>query len=529
MISIKPAVDLAPLLDELGIAKTWKHLLLTLVESARPELLEFLLKSEEYVDVTPKEWDVPNLLENLTIGEISVLYEYSLAYIDHRSRKDNGQYFTPDDVSQLMSRLSKRIGKHGVWLDPCCGVGNLSYWLVESQNDPEEFLIKQMRFNDLDPLALLICRTLMTFWFQKRKKNLFKKLRDNYTNMDFLDKDFTKKVSYSYVIVNPPYANTGKKEGFITSNIHDLWAYFMEQCIKTANGFISITPQTFTNAGKYSTLRELLLKNAKQLNIFCFDNIPDAIFRGYKFGSQNTNTSNSVRAAITVWKRDADHGENKNRFSITPLLRWPSAMRTTMFHSVERFENKSVDFTVKSFPKNWAETSRLYEKLILRDRLSTWLSKEITDHILYVPSTPRYYISATKRKLNRSSYHTLYFNTSEERDKAYILLNSSVAYWWWRLMDGGMTLSAKTLRDLPISSRLSKMETKLIQPYVQKLEQSEEDNLVVKVNAGKDNENVKHHHHLIRELTSIVVKQPEIIEFLSQIHTNNDLLYNDLS
>ena len=56
---------------------------------------------------------------------------------------------------------------------------------------------------------------------------------------------------------------------------------------------------------------------------------------------------------------------------------------------------------------------------------------------LMVPASPRYFITATKKTLTRSSYHLLPFPNEAALNQAYLLLNSGLTYWWWRVMDGG--------------------------------------------------------------------------------------------
>ena len=77
-------------------------------------------------------------------------------------------------------------------------------------------------------------------------------------------------------------------------------------------------------------LRKLLLNNFTTLDVYCFDNVPDNIFRGIKFGSKNTNTANSTRAGIIVARQN---GNNKT-FRITPLLRWRVKERQKLLDSV---------------------------------------------------------------------------------------------------------------------------------------------------------------------------------------------------
>jgi type I restriction-modification system DNA methylase subunit len=49
-----------------------------------------------------------------------------------QQEKEDGQYFTPDDVAQLMAKKSLNFPENRIWVDPCSGVGNLSFWLIKS-------------------------------------------------------------------------------------------------------------------------------------------------------------------------------------------------------------------------------------------------------------------------------------------------------------------------------------------------------------------------------------------------------------
>ena len=125
---------------------------------------------------------------------------------------------------------------------------------------------------------------------------------------------------------------------FETSSARDLYAYFLEKVTKTSTGFVSITPQTFTNGQKFNSLRKILLDNFTTLDVYCFDNVPDNIFRGIKFGSKNTNTANSTRAGIIV----AMQVQSKKVFRITPLLRWRVKERQEFLDSIDCFLTEVV-------------------------------------------------------------------------------------------------------------------------------------------------------------------------------------------
>ena len=448
------------------------------------------------------------------------MYEFSVAYCDVDSRKSNGQFFTPDDVAEYMASFSRKFGE-GVWLDPCSGIGNLSWHLVANQEDPEDFLLNSMLLSDRDELALFIARTLLSISFQNRYPRLFEEIQDNFVVLDFLSVAESNRLDlfeanlglsaipkHDFVIVNPPYLATEIDERFETAKAGDLYAYFLENIIKTSRGFISITPQSFTNAAKFRTLRKLLLKNYRNLTIFTFDNVPANIFKGIKFGSKNTNQANSIRASIVV----AIEGKGNTR--ITSLIRWRSSERDLLFKHASKFLS-DVPLNEEFFPK----VSKAYKELFMAVResptLSELCSKTPTKFPLYIPASPRYFIPALKKPVQRASQKTLYFRSAMDRDRGYLLINSSFMFWWWRVRDGGMTLSLETINSLPL------LDFEVDKELVAALEKSEKKNKVYKQNAGSAQENVKHPRELLMAVNSCVI--PDFAPLLITLHENSEL------
>ena len=135
--------------------------------------------------------------------------------------------------------------------------------------------------------------------------------------------------------------------------------------------------------------------------------------------------------------------------------------------------------------------------------------------ILFVPSSPRYFIVALKNKVKRASQKTLYFSNSIDQNYAYLLINSSLMYWWWRVRDGGMTLSMETIFSLPCPTFKIKNE------LILQLEKSEKTNKVYKQNAGAKQENVKHSRELLHKLNKLVT--PRDYQKLIELHDNSDI------
>ena len=502
--------ELPALLSKFGLEQTWLNLLF--MHIGKHEKFSYILKNEKFEVCKLLERD---LLKGLEITEIGTLYEYSLATINYGDKKQNGQYFTPKDVSELLANYSKRFDT-GKWYDPCCGVGNLSWFLIDIQENKEDFLKNNLILSDKDKLALFIARVILTVSFQDKNADLFNEIEKNFIEFDFLSvsqnglfDNLNEIPKHDYVIVNPPYFNCPEDKRFETSKCTDLYAYFLENIIKTSKGFISITPQSFTNAEKFTSLRSLLLKNFENLTIYCFDNVPDSIFKGVKFGSTNTNHSNSVRAAIIV------AGSNFEGRKITSLLRWRASERKKMFKNLDTFLS-DVELTPMYFPKVSSYFKDFYNSLDRNRTIKSIVSKKPTKYTLYIPSSPRYFISALKKPVKRSSMKTLYFNNETDYNRAYLLLNSSLTYWWWRVKDGGMTLSEETLNTVPL------VDFELKECIISELEKSENTNKVYKLNAGAKQENVKHPISLIDSVNSTLFRY----NYLTLCHKNSEFEFS---
>ncbi|MCL5674137.1 MAG: Eco57I restriction-modification methylase domain-containing protein [Candidatus Omnitrophica bacterium] len=493
------------LINKIGFENAWYSILATHIYQLHQSPFDYLLKQQEFANAVILDSDI---LYYLSIGEIATLYEYSLSYLNRNKRAQEGQYFTPDDVAQVMAKRSLFFPPDKIWVDPCSGIGNLSFWLIKLQSNPESFLTNQLYLIDKDALALFIARTLFTLSFQNKSKNLFIEIAPRFIVADFL---FASELpAFDFAILNPPYVEVESDNRFKTAKTRNLYAYFLERVINLSRGFVSITPQTFTHGQRFKTLRQLLIENMKDISIYCFDNVPDTIFKGIKFGSTNTNKTNSIRASITVAKSESKFP----CFKITPLLRWRTKERKKILESIDDYLT-NVEPSVDIFPKIQKELLYLYyEVKKVKKTLVNLVSTNPTQYKLVIPTTPRYFISALRTEVNRSSFRILYFYNKKDYDLAYILLNSSYAYWWWRINDGGMTISEKTLLSLPIPDNIP-VNSQLIS----KIEQSELTNRVFKKNAGKNNENVKHKAILIGEINQTLFL--DFASALNHLHNNS--------
>lgn len=463
--------------------------------------------AEEILGARPAEEDV---LAGLSIGEVGVCYEALMAELDRGSRRSSGQYFTPDDAAHFMASQAADFPE-GVWLDPCSGVGNLAWHLVAVQSDRAAFVRDSLVLMDQDKTALLTAVVLIGADHLKPGDVAgFRALHERCVQRDALA--LADWPDHDYVIVNPPYARDDRpRKSYETRSTKESFAYFMERVAQSADGFVAVTPASYVSAPKFAVLRDLLRKAYEGGDVFVFDNVPDTLFRGYKYGSSNTSRTNFVRAAITVCPPAAD------AWRITPIIRWRAASRERMFAGIPSLLGPMQFGPAREWSKLLPGVNGSWKKLKSAPRaLKDLVVLEETEFSLTVALTPRYYISAAYRDLDRGSKAVLHFKSEEDRDLAALVLNSSLPYLWWRALDGGVTLPRRVLLSVPIPDWVGAHPRK---DLVSQLRETEESSLVTKLNAGKVNENVKRPRDLVGKLDLIVL--PDGIPDLALLFTED--------
>lgn len=372
-------------------------------------------------------------------------------------KKENGIFYTPEDISFFMSKKAKSFddGK-GVWLDPCCGLGVLSITLASLQDDPVEFIKHRLIINDKDKGQLDIALNNFREKFGVIPKSF---------NEDFLSYNFGE----DYIIMNPPYFKYKDS---------DIYAYFLDKAAKTTKGFVSINPLSFTNGKKFKEIRKNLL-TFSSINLYHFDNIPGCIFYDAR-----------VRVSIIIV-----HNNNDDRRT-TGIIRWKSSDRKKMLENIEDNIDDAI-FTENIFYKTLKNTKKYIQTTRL---LSNYLSDH-SEYPLYIANSPRYFISASTEKLDRTGQIEIFMKDLESYNKALILLNSSYLYWWWRTNDSSMSLTKGTLLTLPW------IDVSVNEEIIKEIKRSQTENKVYKKNAGKLQENVKHPKTLIGKLNSIFLEK----------------------
>jgi len=335
--------------------------------------------------------------------------------------------------------------------DVGCGVGNLtlSYLSILGEEKARRLLESgRLYLYDLDETALSVCLTSIALRYGRKAAMSIHSVLG-----DFLDRSITLPEN-SKVISNPPYAAVQAiPESWIKSETitrgRELYSAFMEKIILQSKSSVIITPYSFLGGDKFYPLRKLM--NERSGFVVSFDNVPGMIFTGRKHGIFNSNTGNSVRAAITV----VDGGTDAKGFLISPLIRFKNSERNLLLDcNVLEGMLGTHRQTVSSICTMFAKCDRRLEAIH-----SEWLKKsdsrlglltsKIGRHRLSMPNTCRYFTVATDEPLSRKGQITLEFSDEDAYWYVFCMINSSLAYWHWRMYDGGITYPHGLLLEMP--------------------------------------------------------------------------------
>ena len=429
----------------------------------------------------------------LRVSNFGELYEIGLALIDKNTKKSNGQYFTPSDVCRIMAEWFDRR-KGNIICDVGCGVGNLILGYFDYiGKDRAMSILKEGRLHlyDLDEVALLICVKSLAIRYGKRIESMIKVHHGDFLNANLhLPKDCK-------VITNPPYVSIGEipeswQQSDVIRESKELYAAFMEKILRESQSSVIITPYSFIGGKMFYPLRRLM--NNHNGFVVSFDNVPGTIFCGRKHGIFNTNTGNSVRAAITVVENE---GPVKG-FRFSPLIRFKAVERGRLLKCdvLESFvgtKHQTVDSRYQMFAKcdrrlegvfnAWLDVSDAY--------LGMYLSA-VGKYEMFVPNSCRYFTTAASRNLSRKGQISLCFSDEDVFWYVFCMMNSSFAYWHWRLYDGGITYPKGLLLQMPIfPTRLSAEDKKFFKSIAQKMIASADKYIVTKNNVGTQ-ENIKY-------------------------------------
>lgn len=431
----------------------------------------------------------------LNTSNFGEMYEIGLAIRDKLQKKKSGQYYTPDDVASVMSGWLEQCQGEKI-CDVACGTGKLilAYLDMIGYERARKLINDGLLYlYDFDHIALKICKTTIVMKYHIENTHL---IHDVYC--DFLDSEITLPDDCK-VIANPPYARIENIEDYwqctdVLLDTRELYSAFMEKIFAQAKSAVIITPFSFISGAKFYSLREMMSDSGTGF-IVSFDNVPGNIFCGRKHGVFNTNTANSVRAAITVFNKN----NSQKGYKVSPLIRFKTEERDKLLKCdvLEKTlpeKLQTVDAKNKTFCKLHRELEGVFYDWVSKSsfKMKDFLTDDTDGYLIDVPNTCRYFTTCSNRKLNRAGSFTAKISTKEHFEFVYCFINSSFAYWWWRIFDGGITYPSYLFNSIPLPFNLLSDDDKdFFHTVYEEMSQKQDEFIVTKVNAGAAQENIK--------------------------------------
>jgi hypothetical protein len=471
--------------------------------------------------------------------------------IQRKDRRNSGIHHTPYDLAGHMCELaitksnySKSGASEFLAVDIAHGAGAFTLQMARKISqlkniDIQRVLTENILGFDIDKEVLEVASFCFHIEAKFPKKplsyNLFtlnslegdksrKSIRDKITKI--VDIDSAKIV----VIGNPPYVEIKLEDyqdyDFKTLKCRNLSAFFLEQAlgILPKQSVISqVVPISLIHSKRMISIRELMVNMSKSLYVESFDCVPGYMFDQGKIGS-NSNTSITQRiSVITIVV-----GEEFNNFSSSRFLRWRGDERNSLFKSISSVRLNKKLYSSDCWPCIGSEEEKNILNKIMKTpkRVKHLISKD-HQHRLYIPDSTRYFISAVHQDLERGQ-KVICLPDRQSSDLVQILLNSDFFYWFWRITDGGFSVSLNTISSLPLppdgiieikKSEITKIARKLRSKRVM------DSCRVVKSNKGnKINYKFDKDKHLMEEIDNLVHELYEIDEKYSfHAHKSNSI------
>ena len=449
------------------------------IDKSNDDLLEKIKKldyKQEYQDYYES---LLSLLLYHSIDECA--FQQGLEKINEKStiRKDNGVYYTPEDVSSFIIlnsinlSINKKINnfltedKSKVFLqsqcdmellkdriidftifDPTCGTGaflvkafDLKISLLKRlgiliTTQDVLSIIKSLYGNDIDSFSTYITQTRLMFKAISISSNLnveklLNLLMKNFYNFDFLNNytKITKK--FDFVIGNPPYVEKSKVSNNLNVKYGNIYADVIQNSfslLKNKGVLGYIIPISYTSTPRFAQFRKFVEQNTSMQYVLSYADRPDCLFSGVH---QKLN--------IIIAKKE---NIKTHKIYTSDYKYWYKSQRNRLFDNVKCIENKHVsnDF----YPKlgNMLEES-IYRKIT--NNQNTILSCTGGDNKLYLNMRATFWIKSFIEAPYKSKEYKEFVFDDKNIHLINVILNSSLFWWFWVKVSDCWHITSKEL------------------------------------------------------------------------------------
>lgn len=297
---------------------------------------------------------------------------------------------------------------------------------------------------------------------------------------------------FDVVIGNPPYVATRKitdysVRGFKTADCTDIYAWCLERVIDIASKKARtgmIVPLSLSFSGDFDDLRQMLYRRYQGNWFSHFARIPAALFAA------------DVRVRNTIHLGRVGGVAHKPLTS--RLHRWFEVARPHLFASLSYASFTPTSWNGRIPKLNTQGLIDAFEKRLgpSAPTVESSLSRRATAHVLNFKKTAYNWLSFTHeeapcfaangKRVPQTKYGAIYFQSSEERELAFLLLNGKIEFSFWVAIGDDFDVTKWMFGDLPVAlAQLPAVDRKQLLAIVPELKAAVEEAVQYKLNAGK--------------------------------------------
>ena len=303
------------------------------------------------------------------------------------------------------------------------------------------------------------------------------------------------KGGFDVVIGNPPYVSRRKvarsytPKGFLTAGCPDIYATIVERSVNVCriDGRTSmIVPLSLTFSSGFDSLRSHIYGECDSLWFSSFGRIPSALF------------SFDTRVRNTIYLARKSSRSPKRSFT-TRLHRWFDSQRLALFESLS-YSQFSPSVFGGLIPKlGSARLLQGFESLLGGSgyRLQNEFAPARQGHQLHFKQTAYNWLTfcidqppvygSDNTLLPQTKYGTVRFRDAGDRDLSMLLTNGKLLFVWWAAIGDDFDVTQTNFASAPFGvGQLSQDQRRYLLGLLSELERAMTDNLVFKLNAGKN-------------------------------------------
>lgn len=314
--------------------------------------------------------------------------------VSQKHKKENGQFFTPIPIANLMASMSNANKSNLKILDPGCGTGILTCSLIENLIESNSKvksieLVVYETDQDLVPLTNNVL-SYLKIWLK------FHGILMSYSllELDFVlenaevleSNSLSKKITYDVIISNPPYFKLSKNDERsivakkLVSGQPNIYSFFMgiaSKLLEDDGELIFITPRSFASGNYFRSFRELFFNTVQIDKIHLFNSRKDIFNRDSVL--QETVVIKAVKAEINSEKAVIVSSSMSASDIGNSLIRILNSSDLVDIHSREKIlylPTNDVEENVLNLVKAWDNNLANYDISISTGPVVAYRSKD---------------------------------------------------------------------------------------------------------------------------------------------------------